>query len=55
MKAGHTLVQIKGKGRGRGDLIQGLFTRTRSITDHKHDHIQKPESVTVTCVVGPEW
>ena len=27
MKAGHALIQRKGKGGGRGDLIQGIFTQ----------------------------
>ena len=36
MKANHSPVQTKGRGRGRGDLIQGIFTQTKSITDHDH-------------------
>ena len=38
MKASHTLIQSIGKCGGRGDLIQGIFTQTKSITDHGHDH-----------------
>ena len=37
MKAGHSHIQKNGRGRGR-DLIQGIFTQTKSITDH--DHVQ---------------
>ena len=32
MKASHSLIQRKGKGRGRGNLIQEIFTQTKSIT-----------------------
>ena len=45
MEADHTLVQSQGKGRGTVDLIQGTFTQIKDITDH--DHIQKPDAVTV--------
>ena len=45
MEANHTLIQIQGKGGGTVDLIQGTFTQIKNITDH--DHIQKPEAVTV--------
>ena len=49
MKVGHSLIQRTQRGRGRGDLIQRIFTQTKSITDHEHEHIHKPEAVTVTC------
>ena len=49
MKASHSLIQRKGKGRGRRNLIQEIFTQRKSITYHKYNHVQKPEAVTVTC------
>ena len=45
MEADHALVQIQGKGRGTGDLIQGTFTQIKNITDH--DHVQNSEAVAV--------
>ena len=51
MNAGHSLIQRKGRGRARGDLIQGIFMQTKSITYCEHDHVQKPEAVTVTCTL----
>ena len=41
MKAYHPLIQ----GGGRADLIQGTFTLTKGITDHKHDHVQRLDAV----------
>ena len=45
MEADHALIQIQGKGRGTVDLIQGMFTQIKNITDH--NHIQNPEAVAV--------
>ena len=45
MEADHALVQSQGKGGHTVDLIQRTFTQIKDITDH--DHIQKPEAVTV--------
>ena len=45
MEADHALIQIQGKGGGIVDLIQGTFTQIKNITHH--DHVQKPEAVTV--------
>ena len=45
IKADHVLVQNKGKDLGTTDLIQGTFTQIKGITDHNHDHVQKPEAV----------
>ena len=42
MKAGHSHVQKNGRGGGR-DLIQGILTQTKSITDH--DHIQMIQGI----------
>ena len=47
MEADHALVQKNRGGEGR-DLIQGILTQTKIITDCKHHHLQKPEAVTVT-------
>ena len=43
IKANHALVQSEAKGGGTADLLQGKL-----ITDHEHDHVQKPQAVTVT-------
>ena len=43
MKAGHSHIQKNGRGRGRRDLVQGIFTQTKSITDH--DHIQMIQGI----------
>ena len=43
IKADHALVQSEAKGGGTADLFQGKL-----ITDHEHDHVQKPQAVTVT-------
>ena len=51
MEVGHFLIQRKQWGGGRGDLIQGIFTQTKSITNCEHDHIHKPEAVTITCTL----
>ena len=43
IKADHALIQSEAKGGGTADLFQGKL-----ITDHEHDHVQKPQAVTVT-------
>ena len=48
MNANHPLVRIQEKGGGTADLLQGIFTQTRGIIDHKHDRLQNPETLTVT-------
>ena len=51
MNADHALLQIQEKDRGTADLLQGIFTQTSGIIDHKHHRLQNPKTVTVTSIL----